>query len=182
VKRLATFLFLALFLFNVGGYYFVFLAVQHQASHVLTTKLDDNLYNEDELVVLKLPLSLPYPVGDNEEFERISGSFHHAGSHYQLVKQRVYQDTLVIVCIKDVQATHIGNVASEFSKVVNELPTSTKQTNSYLSKLFKDYKSGEIFELLDQRHIVDCNYYAATQSSLVSASLPLDTPPPEMIF
>ena len=62
LRRIISIFFLFLFLFNVGGYYIVFLGMKAKAKKDLLTRLDANDYTTDETLVLSVPLSMPYPI------------------------------------------------------------------------------------------------------------------------
>ncbi|HEY4653031.1 MAG TPA: hypothetical protein VIH22_00885, partial [Cyclobacteriaceae bacterium] len=72
MKRLFSIFFLLLFLFNIGGYYFVFVGLQYKASREFSERLDNNEYDEEETYLFKLPLTLPYQITENG-YERVSG-------------------------------------------------------------------------------------------------------------
>ena len=83
-----------IFLFNVGGYYLVFWGVRTQAKKDLLHRLDADQYSSEDLVVLSIPVNLPYPIQQNG-YERVDGEFEYGGEYYNLVKQRLQNDTLV---------------------------------------------------------------------------------------
>jgi len=127
-----------IFLFNIGGYYLVFWSLRADARQDLLHRLDAEKYAEDELIVLTVPLSLPYPIQEND-YERVNGEFEYGGEYYNLVKQRLENDTLFMVCIKNHQEKRLVNAMNEYSDLANSLPSSAKHTLDLFGKLFKDY-------------------------------------------
>lgn len=138
LKKLFSILFLMIFLFNIGGYYVVFWHLRSNARQNLLHRLDAEKYSDDELIVLTVPLALPYPIQQNG-YERVDGDFEFGGEYYSLVKQRLENDTLFMLCIKDHQQKRLINEMNAFSDLANSLPTSAKHTLDLFGKLFKDY-------------------------------------------
>lgn len=178
MKRLISILFLVVFLFNIGGYYLVFQGMEMKAKKELLSRLDADAYSDDEVVVLSIPFTLPYPVNEGT-FERIDGDFQHHGKHYKLVKQKLENDTLFVVCIHDREATKIANVLSDYSKVANNIPAGSKQALSFLSKIYKDYNTTEFKIFYKSRFLFDRIYYAHNAPPLIGMSPGVDCPPPE---
>ena len=76
------------------------MGLRYQNNVEMLEKLDLEDYNEAEMITVKIPISVPY-ASDSEEFERVDGLFEHKGEFYRLVKQRLFLDTLYVVCVKD---------------------------------------------------------------------------------
>lgn len=140
MKRAFAIFFLALFLFNIGGYYFIYWGLQSRAKSDLLHRLDADNYSGEDLIIISLPITLPYPLQE-QGYERVDGEFEYQGEFYRLVKQRLEKDTLFMVCIKDHHKKKLLNVLNEYSSYVNNLPSSSDQTLDMFSKLFKDYTS-----------------------------------------
>ena len=101
----------------------MFWALRYQADQELQKQLDANNYSDGESVVIKIPMTLPYQT-TSAAFERINGEFEHQGEFYQLVKQKLENDTLHIVCIKDHRGKQIVTSMVDFTKQSHDLPTS----------------------------------------------------------
>lgn len=130
-----------IFLFNIGGYYLVFWALRYQTTLEVTSRLDEEDYSNDETIELKIPLSIPYlfhPRG----FERVHGKFEHKGEFYQLVKQKLQNDTLYVICYKDHQTKNLMNTMTDYVSLSNDLPGTAKKAMNFLGKLLKDFESG----------------------------------------
>ena len=56
----ATILLLTIHLFNIGGYRFLFDELENRASYQLVEQLDNQEYNDNDLVEMKVPLPMPY--------------------------------------------------------------------------------------------------------------------------
>lgn len=184
MKRSLSIFFLLLFLFNVGGYYFVFVGLQYQASLAASQKLDNNGYDDEETFLFKIPLTLPYQITDNG-YERVSGLIEHRNTFYRLVKQKHANDTLYVVCIRDHTQKRIDDELTKYAKLSNDLPISQEnnQSNSksisLFSKFSKDFNSNQLLEILNPDSGYLKSYFASATFSLLSRDEVVPTPPPE---
>jgi len=131
---------LFVFLLNVLGYYGVFVGLRLRNVQELVQKLDDNAYKASETATFKIPLTVPYYT-DSRDFERVDGEFEHDGEVYRLVKQKLFQDTLYIVCVKDQESKKINQVLADYVKTFTDKPASAKQGTKTAPSLIKDYIS-----------------------------------------
>jgi hypothetical protein len=113
VKRLFAIVILNIFLLNVLGHYGILLGQKAESATKLTSKLDSEMYDLGGTVTFKVPLAVPYS-NDSEGYERIEGEFTKDGEIYRLVKQRLLQDTLYIVCVKDEATSKINRTLEDF--------------------------------------------------------------------
>jgi hypothetical protein len=119
------------------------------------------------------------PVG----YERVNGEFEHNGEFFKLVKQKLENDTLNIVCIRDHKEKELFGAFKDFIKLSNDLPTTDSQhAIVLLSKLVKDY------EPLPDLRIISCLGWCkefSTQdpnTDLLSQERPVLSPPPKAIL
>jgi hypothetical protein len=138
MKRLVTIVMLCLFLLNVLGYYGIFLGLRHMSVQELVQRLDSDSYRESETTTFKIPLTVPYYT-DSRDFERVNGEFEFNGEVYRLVKQRLHQDTLHIVCVKDNESKKINQVLADYVKTFTDKPCNSKQSTKSLLGLIKDF-------------------------------------------
>ena len=181
LKRLFTILLLAIFLFNVGGYYAIFWGLRYQAKQDLVSRLDSDSYANDETILIRIPMTLPYPMPVG--YERVNGEFEHNGEFFKLVKQKLENDTLNIVCIRDHKEKQLFGAFKDFIKLSNDLPTTDSQhAILLLSKLLKDY--GPLLDL----EIISCEGWCKESSmyyqnaALLSQDRPVHSPPPKAIL
>jgi hypothetical protein len=169
---------LVVFLFNVGGYYIVFWGLRIHSSKALNQRLDANQYSLDETIQLKIPVTLPYPV-QQQEFRRVHGKFEHKGQHYQAVKHKLENDTLYIVCIRDQRENTLVNTMAKYARLANDLPSS-KQALNFLGKLTKDFESTDDMHIV--RHAGWCRLINFTSSVPISRDMQftIASPPPEV--
>lgn len=129
---------LAVFLFQLVGYYFVYLGLTAQANKQLVSRLDTHDYSADETITLKIPFTLPYWM-DADQFERVDGDFEYQGQFYKLVKQKLSKDTLYVVCIKNQDKKQLSDALNDYIKLSNELPAKSKQALKLWGSIVKDY-------------------------------------------
>jgi hypothetical protein len=180
LKKLFAILLLAVFVFQMVGYYFVYLGLRFQANTEMAQRLDSESYTADETILIKIPFTLPYWT-DSKDFERVNGEFVHNGEFYKLVKQELKNDTLYVVCIHDFKEKRNFNFMAGFAKLSTDAPVSSKQAFKLFGSLLKDFIpssnsiiSTEPFALI---HIT----YTNEQFSLISAAYPVVSPPPDFI-
>jgi hypothetical protein len=175
VKRAVSILLLALFLFNVGGYYIVFWGLRQHHNYQLNSRLDANQYSEEETIELKIQLSLPYPLTQSG-YERINGRFEHNGEFYKLVKKQVVNDILYVVCIRDHQEKQIVETMKEVESLTSDIPKSDKDIS--VLKLLKDFESNEEAALAGIPGWVQSFEFSTRTYSINSADLSKTGPPP----
>lgn len=172
---------MCVFLFQVGGYYLVFWAMEHRHNTELLQRLDADDYSSNEAIVISVPLHLPYPVS-SDGFQRVNGDLEKNGQSYKLVKQKWQNDTLFIVLIKDKVNTRLSAIFDDITKFSHNLPVSNKKALNFLTKLYKDFKSTEFRMLYKSRMMYERTYFAEASPKLLSTAHVADTPPPELVF
>jgi len=142
VKRLFAIIILNIFLLNVLGYYGVLLGLKADSGTALASRLNSDMYDLGGTVTFKVPLAVPYSA-DSEGYERVDGEFKQDGEIYRLVKQRLYQDTLYIVCVKDEATSKINKTLEDFVQSFAGQDDDSQQTVAAPS-FIKDYVNTEI--------------------------------------
>jgi len=127
-----------LILFNTMGFYGVLVALRYQNEQSLLSDLDAGVYNVNQEKLIKLPVHLPYSV-DQFDFERVDGEFHHEGMHYRLVKQKLANDTLYVVCIADQGTKKIDQALTEYVKTFADGKTPGHADGKTTITFGKDY-------------------------------------------
>jgi hypothetical protein len=174
-------LLLLVFLFNIVGYNLIFWTMQNQARHNLLKRFDTHQYSENELVVLTIPLSLPYPV-ESQEFERNDIEFEYQNQTYRLVERKFENDTMFIVCIKDYESKLIAQKLMDYVNLSNDLPSGTKQALSFLGKIYKDYTTTGIFSAFTLSVTETPSFISMQESSVPQLDLAVESPPPDLLF
>ena len=161
----------------MGGYYAMFWALQYHANKEMVQQLDEGDYSDGETVVIKVPMTLPYQINWTG-FERVNGEFEHHGEFYQLVKEKLENDTLSIVCIRDHKEKQIVSTLVDFTKQSNDLPATTSNLKA-LGNFLKEYNATSGLE------ITECEGWNATicfnnpSFATHSPVVPVHSPPPK---
>lgn len=180
MKRILSILLLLVFLFNVGGYYILFWGLRFQADQQMISRLDANSYDAEASIKLKIPVTLPYPVQSNG-FKRVDGTFEHNGEFFRLVKQKLENDTLYIVCIRDHATRELVNVITDYIRLTYAVSTSDtgQKALNYLGKFIKDLYPHRITTITcpPGRSVgVVCT---ARTEPFLQFVIPVQSPPPE---
>ena len=141
----------------MAGYQLFTSYIESKKNAELETQLDDNRYDESQLIAVKIPVtSLPY-YNNSKSFERTDGQIEIAGVEYKYVKRRIYKDSLELMCIPNKTAMQLHSAKDDFFKLVNDLQCSqTKKANSH-NENYKNF-SLDNYTLNDfyQVNMVDC--------------------------
>ena len=180
MKRVLSIALIVLFLFNVIGYYGIYMAMLRQARVALNEKIDNDQYRDDQTVTIKIPMTLPYPVQD--EFQRVQGDFEHQGEFYKLVKQKYSNDTLYVVCIKSAEEKKAFKVFSDLVKLSTDQASSTShnQNAKTMVSVIKDYNPVvEEIHFAPRQSIDLAKPFAFLSAAILSQDLTVFSPPPE---
>jgi len=169
-----------IFVFIVGGYHTVFWVFRYQAENELMQRLEENRYSKEEEILLAIPMSLPYPVVEND-YERANGEFEFKGEHYKLVKRKVEGNILYLVCVRNVQQNKLAVTMSDLSKSFGHLPSQSKTTLTLLSKLFKDFQSPQHIGLGGRSGFTIGLARVTGFFNPLEQSYPVVSPPPESL-
>jgi len=145
----------------------------------LLHRLDADAYSASDVVVLTLPISLPYPI-HNPGYERTEGEVEYRGEFYHLLKQKVENDTLFIVCVKDSEQKRIQETMNQYTNLTNNLPTDAQKTIDHLSKLFKDYTSTLLSAHLKLLELKYDLLFADGAVKFTQRALSIESPPPRI--
>lgn len=159
LKKLAAIFLLTLFLFNIIGYRITFFYAQQHSDIQLEAALDKELYNESELIAIKVPLSLPY-LTDQTKFERVDGETSFNGTIYKYVKRKISEGNLILLCLPDYNKMRLKKEQHDFFKDANNLAQnsgSKKQENSKgnFKNVLSDYEQlqGKYLAALFEEHL-----------------------------
>lgn len=120
MKRLLSILFAAILLFSLCGYGVVIGLLQRDADQAITSVINEETYGQDNLVSLKVPVSLPYYT-NSEQFQHISGEISIDGNLYRYVKRRIYQDSIEYLCLRDPESTRLQGARDQFFQLAYNL-------------------------------------------------------------
>lgn len=127
LRKLLAIPLLAIYLFNIAGYQLLFsLAILH-SDKLLVLRLDNNQYDNSELLEIKIPLKLPY-YSSQTNYERLDGEANYQGSIYRYVKRKLANDTLYILCLKNEDKTQLKSARNDYAKKAHGLPAEKSST------------------------------------------------------
>jgi hypothetical protein len=128
LRKPAAIFLLFILLFNVIGYRAWFYYAEKKSDRQLEAQLDKDQYNEADLVVLKVPLNIPYQL-DKSQFERVDGEIVLNGKIYKYVKRKVSEGNLILLCIPDAHKMNLKKSKTDFG-----FPSSPVQKKISLSE------------------------------------------------
>jgi len=184
LKRLSAILFMGVMLFNGFGYRIVSNYFDQKASDRLVEMIDQNQYNEAELISVKIPMNLPY-YANNPKFERVDGEIVINGIMCQYVQRRVFNDTLEIRLLPNQDRLHIKNAREDFYKLAEDLEQrgmdkkSLPMNKSTAKFISFDYFAQDLKWSLKSLVPLKINYAGHNTAGLLSICLPLQMPPPK---
>lgn len=146
----------------------------------MVTALDENKYDESNLVQIKLPLNLPYLTGRNN-YERCDGNIVLNGIHYNYVKRLVQNDTMYLYCVPNQQKTTLNNIKTEYAKQSSDIPSGKKSEQPVAKRIANEYNANipqyNFFAFDNCAH-----QYSFVQNSNTSTGFQtLPSQPPELI-
>jgi hypothetical protein len=137
MRIIVTFLLLLILLFNWFGYRLVIGMLETQANSELEARLDENRYDDSQLISIKVPVRyLPY-YSNSGEFQRVDGQIEIGGVQYTYVKRRIFHDSLEMLCVPNHLAMQLRTAENEFFRFSNDLAREKKPgDNPHARKYF----------------------------------------------
>ena len=173
-------------LFNGFGYRWVSNYYDQKASAHFVSLIEENNYNESELISIKTPINLPY-YANNPKFERVDGEMVISGVVYQYVQRRVYNDSLEIRILPNQDRLHIKNAKESFDNLAADfdqklIEKKSVPVNKSSVKLIQiDYIDQEnnwsIAKFIPRKMVIGFHF----DERLLSICLPIESPPPKII-
>ena len=117
---------LTLLLFNWCGYRFLISFLEDKANMQLEAQLDENKYDESQLISIKIPIRYISYYNSSTTFERVDGEIEINGLQYKYVKRRIYKDSLEMLCIPNHEAMKLRTTQNEFFRFSNDLQQEKK--------------------------------------------------------
>lgn len=139
LKKIAAILMILILFFNWYGYRIVTSILAKGADQQLESQLDNNEYDESQLVEVRVALNVPYQ-NDQAEFERHYGEMEVDGKYYTYVKRKIENGFLIMKCIPNDSKEKIKAAGNDFFKMTNGLNQDQQgkkqNNNSNLAKNF----------------------------------------------
>jgi len=131
MKRLFAIVFLFLILLNTFGYYSALRLIETAILQEAALKVNGTEHVINGNLLLQIPMSLPYAQND-EAYYDTHGKIEIEGDIYLLIKQKYYNGTMLIVGMKDEQATKIKHTITDFSKTFSDQHPESQTTGKRL--------------------------------------------------
>jgi hypothetical protein len=176
MKRIVSIFLAVLVLMNIMGYYGIFLGLKYTHTTQIHHRLDTDSYTESETVTIKVPLAIPYAA--DTEYERVDGEIEHNGQSFRLVKQKLVQDTLYIVCIRDVKSDHLKQALAEYVKTFRDAPQNGPQ-QKIVPSFIKDFIQSSFDMGTSSTGWRQVMIYANVEERAKSPFLSSPSPPPK---
>ncbi len=149
------------------GYRAWFYYAEQHADASMEARLDNDRYDVNELTTLTIPLDNPYQQ-EQTSFQRATGEISYGGVTYQLVKRKVVDGNLVLVCLSDVHKTMLKKAKSDLANASSDQNSEGKSdSRSNLQKNFNgsDYTEHD-FYLNDHLIIADMRRFQTAERML----------------
>jgi hypothetical protein len=186
MKKGASILFISILLFNGFGYRIWSNYFDQKAINQFNQRIEENNYNEADLVLIKTPINLPY-YANQPQFEQVQGEMVMNGVIYQYVARRIFNDSLELKVLLNQDRLHIKNAREDFYKLASDFEQSGTDKksipiNNASSKIINfDYYNQSIKWELVKLISLDRVFGQPYQDGLLSLDLPIHTPPPKLI-
>jgi len=177
LKKLVSIMLLAIFILYTAGYYLLLWGLQFHARSVMSERIEAGQYNTEETVIIKIPLTIPYNT-ISTGYQRAEGSFEYHEELYKLVQQKVADDTLYTVCIRDKHEQKIHNTLTDFVKLSNDLHTTSKQKIKLSGFFLKDFTPALSIDLQKPGY-TPRDYTHGAIPDLVGNVMAIQVPPPD---
>lgn len=112
-RRLISCFLLFLMVMNIIGHYAFLVLLRNQIAIATEKKIHSNLNEPGGNFIVKLPINT---LTEFKEHEPLEGYFTYEGKVYQTIDQRLYQDTLYLVCIHDQRTTAVDHKIAEVAR------------------------------------------------------------------
>jgi len=121
MKRIAAILLMGILFFNWYGYKLLSFYLEDRSDRRLEARLDDEDFDESQLISIKVPASRLSYYNSNTQFERVDGQIEVKGIQYKYVKRRLYNDSLELLCIPNYAAMTLQTARNQFFQLVNDI-------------------------------------------------------------
>lgn len=147
LKKIATIFLILLLFFNWYGYRLVISIRQDRADQKLESRIDNNDYDETQLIEIKVAMNMPYQERFTD-FERHYGEVTIDGKVYRYVKRKIEGDILILKCIPNYSKQQLIKTADDFTKSnsgQDQDNPGKKQANSFAKLFSGDYDDQTLF-------------------------------------
>ena len=173
MRKIAAILCILILAFNLCGYRLLISILQTKADAKLEARIDNNEYDESQLIEMRVSLNLPYQVRYTD-FERHYGEITIDGKAYTYVKRKMEGDVLVLKCIANESKQQLKKTEDNLAKSnsgQDQDNNGKKQSSSLLKAFSGEYDDKNNFAALAEKEItiaaLSARYIAAVQDVLI---------------
>ena len=116
--------------------------LEKQALMDISSQLEAEKIQDQELIEIQIPITLPYPVQEGV-IEKRSGDFFHNGQSFSLVKQKYENDVLTVWCYRNIEVEKINELKASIDKKSGD-HQSDNLAFSITIKLLQDFLHDQI--------------------------------------
>ena len=173
---------LLILLFNIAGYRLLFNQLEKNATARLENKIDQGTYSPEQLIEIKIPLSMPYY--SDKDYEAVYGETEWNGEHYRYVKRKVSGNTLYLLCLPNHEKNNIIDAKNNFAKAVTDTEQNSipgKQPSTILKLVLSEFISRDnSCQIAPQ--IINLAKHSVSNADLFSQFEPLPSSQPPEYF
>ncbi len=138
MKKAAAILLLGILLFNGWGYRLLTTYMETRANRQLEAQLDQDQYDESQLISIRIPATNLAYYNNSLQYERVHGEIDIRGIRYEYCKQRIYNDSIELLCIPNRAVMKLQTARDNFFQLMNDLSQNSagKNHRSHLNKHF----------------------------------------------
>lgn len=175
LNKIFAIIILSLHFFNIGGYELLFRFQQQKNSKQTSQKIEKGNYSNAELVLLKVPVAVPYST-EQSEYEQYDGEIEWGGAHYNYVKRKIQNDTLYLLCLPNERLTKLRKAQHTYADKVNDFPSSSQKNNDgTIKKIISSGEYDQVNYLYSVPTILAVNNQIASRFSSVLIHTDIET-------
>ncbi len=182
MRKIAAILLILLLFFNWYGYRLVLSVMQDHTDQKLESRIDNNEYDESQLIEIRVALHMPYQERFTD-FERHYGEVNMDGIVYTYVKRKIEGDVLILKCIPNHSKQLLIKTADDLTKSNSgQSPDNPgrKQTNSFAKVFSGDYDDQTVFCSLSGMSLAGNIYISKFSSALKDILIKTPHQPPKV--
>jgi hypothetical protein len=164
------------------GFSLVYWLEEHHSMSSFLREKNNITSTEDEYVTFKIPFYLPYQ--SNWEAARpVEGQIKQGDKYYELIEQKVENDTLYTVCKTDNNARfRFMELAEHINQHVKDSSNETpKKRPSFFKNILKEYTSSNTKHIFFVIEWLPNTIEPAYVANIVALSYDTHSPPPRLI-
>lgn len=105
----------------------------------LIQSIDQQQYNADELVQVKIPMSLPY-LNNEVHYQRVDGEVRYNGVYYSYVQRKISNDTLYLLCLPNTTKTQLQGAKIDYAGKTADVPSNEQHPTGKKSGGFSEHQ------------------------------------------